>query len=85
MIADDAPAPEATEPADRLHVAAAALLIRAAQIDGTVDAHEQQLLQHPKGRTFAIANTSLEELYKNINIGYKKTLTRSEVNKSIKF
>ena len=54
LIADDAPVPEAAEPADRLHVAAAALLIRAAQIDGTVDAHEQQLLQRLVGPYFGL-------------------------------
>ena len=54
LIADDAPVPEASEPADRLHVAAAALLIRAAQIDGTVDAHEQQLLQRLVGPYFGL-------------------------------
>ena len=54
LIADDAPVPEATEPADRLHVAAAALLIRAAQIDGTVDAREQQLLQRLVGPYFGL-------------------------------
>ena len=60
-------------------------MVKAAEQPIFIAEFEQQLLQHPKGRTFAIANTSLEELYKNINIGYKKTLTRSEVNKSIKF
>ena len=54
LIATDRPAPEAPEPADRLHVAAAALLVRAAQIDGHVDAHEQQLLQHLVGPYFGL-------------------------------
>jgi len=54
LIATDTPAPEAPEPADRLHVAAAALLVRAAQIDGHVDAHEQQLLQHLVGPYFGL-------------------------------
>ena len=54
LIATDTPAPEAPEPADRLHVAAAALLVRAAQIDGHVDAHEQQLLRHLVGPHFGL-------------------------------
>ena len=54
LITTDRPAPEAPEPADRLHVAAAALLVRAAQIDGHVDAHEQQLLQHLVGPYFGL-------------------------------
>ena len=54
LIATDRPAPKAPEPADRLHVAAAALLVRAAQIDGHVDAHEQQLLQHLVGPYFGL-------------------------------
>ena len=54
LIADDAPVVKAMEPADRLHVAAAALLVRAAQIDGTVDAHEQQLLQRLVGPYFGL-------------------------------
>ena len=54
LIATDRPAPETPEPADRLHVAAAALLVRAAQIDGHVDAHEQQLLQHLVGPYFGL-------------------------------
>ena len=54
LIAIDRPAPEAPAPTDRLHVAAAALLVRAAQIDGHVDAHEQQLLQHLVGPYFGL-------------------------------
>ncbi len=54
LITTDAPAPEAPGPADRLHVAAAALLVRAAQIDGHVDAHEQQLLQRLVGPYFGL-------------------------------
>ena len=37
-----------------MHVAAAALLIRGTQIDGTVDAHEQQLLQRLVGPYFGL-------------------------------
>jgi uncharacterized tellurite resistance protein B-like protein len=54
LIANDTPPTEAPAPADRLHVAAAALLIRAAQIDGEVDSHEQQLLQRLVGPYFGL-------------------------------
>jgi len=34
-----------TQNADALHVAAAALMLRAAQIDGDIDAHEEALIK----------------------------------------
>ena len=62
VFAAETPLPETPSPADRLHVAAAALLIRAAQIDGHVDTHEQQLLQRLVGPYFGLDDAEARAL-----------------------
>jgi len=43
-----------TQNADALHVAAAALMLRAAQIDGDIDAHEEALIKRLLGPHFGL-------------------------------
>ena len=52
----------APEAADRLHVAAAALLVRAAQIDGHIDDGEAALLKRLIGPYFGLSETEAQEL-----------------------
>lgn len=56
--------PETPQPADQLHVAAAALLVRAAQIDGHIDAREAALLKRLVGPYFGLSNAEAEALLK---------------------
>ena len=51
-----------TQNADALHVAAAALMVRAAQIDGDIDAHEQELIQKMIGPNFGLDAGEAETL-----------------------
>lgn len=51
-----------TQNADALHVAAAALMVRAAQIDGDIDAHEQALIQKLIGPHFGLDASEAETL-----------------------
>jgi len=51
-----------TQNADALHVAAAALMVRAAQIDGDIDAHEQALIQKLIGPHFGLDAGEAETL-----------------------
>lgn len=60
-------------------------MVKAAAESVFTEQFENQLLQHPKGRAFAVANTSMGELYRNINVGFKKSLTQSQIDKSIQF
>ena len=62
LIETNSSVPETPEPADRLHVAAAALLVRAAQIDGNVDTHEKQLLHHLVGPYFGLGDDEAASL-----------------------
>lgn len=58
-----APPETATPPAaDRVHVAAAALLVRAAQIDGTLDAREEALLSHITKTHFGLSEAEADAL-----------------------
>ena len=47
---------------DALHIAAAALLVRAAQIDGEMDAHESQLLSRLVGPHFGLDDAAAKLL-----------------------
>ena len=51
-----------TPQSDALHIAAAALLVRAAQIDGKIDAHETQLLSRLVGPHFGLDDEAAEQL-----------------------
>ena len=48
--------------ADALHIAAAALMVRAAQIDGDIDAHEQALIEKLIGPHFGLDADEAETL-----------------------
>ncbi|MDB2668410.1 TerB family tellurite resistance protein [Alphaproteobacteria bacterium] len=50
------------QPADELHVAAAALLVRAAQIDGHIDDSESALLERLVGPYFGLSEAEASEL-----------------------
>lgn len=49
---------------DALHIAAAALLVRAAQIDGEFDHHEAQLLSRLVGPHFGLTQDAADQLIK---------------------
>ena len=57
------PMAEASAPqSDALHIAAAALLVRAAQIDGEIDTHESQLLSRLVGPHFGLNDEAADQL-----------------------
>ncbi len=58
----DRPAEQAVGP-DETHLAAAVLLVQAAMVDGTFDAHETELLQRVSGDYFGLNESDVKILF----------------------